>query len=68
MLPDTGFLWQERLSQLGVDYSHCIEMTELVELLVAKEQGHSTNPFRDSKVSHRSHLELGFSLALLARC
>ena len=33
---------------MGVDFSQCLEMTELVELLVAKEQGHSTNPFREN--------------------
>jgi len=39
---------KERLQGLGVDFSQCLEMTELVELLVAKEQGHSTNPFREN--------------------
>jgi len=37
---------KERLTKLDVDYSGCVEMGELVELLVAKEQGHSANPFR----------------------
>merc|ERR1711924_175556 len=40
---------KERLKAMNVDYSGCLEASELVELLVAKEQGHSNNPFRDSK-------------------
>jgi hypothetical protein len=41
---------KERLASLGVDYSGCLEISELVELLVATEQGHKTNPFREEKV------------------
>jgi len=43
---------KERLASLGVDYSGCLEISELVELLVATEQGHKTNPFREEKVRH----------------
>jgi len=42
---------KERLASLGVDYSGCLEISELVELLVATEQGHKTNPFREEKVA-----------------
>jgi len=40
---------KERLAALGVDYSGCLEISELVELLVATEQGHKSNPFREEK-------------------
>jgi len=40
---------KERLTSLGVDYSNCLEVGELVELLVATEQGHNSNPFREAK-------------------
>jgi hypothetical protein len=44
---------KERLTALGVDFSSCLEIGELVELLVASEQGHNANPFRGTKVRQK---------------